>query len=71
MTEQIKLKPCPFCGENEQRIIELESEVVEWAIYIRCEYCGALGPPADSSQGAKEAWNERVEKKQPNKGGKK
>ncbi len=65
MTKQIKLKPCPFCGENEQEIIELGLGGTEdWAIYVRCEYCGAFGPPADSRQGAKETWNERVGKKQ-------
>jgi len=65
MNKQIKLKPCPFCGENEQRIMELGLEdAPNWGIYVYCEYCGALSPPADSSQGAKEAWNERAEEKQ-------
>jgi len=58
MTKQIKLLPCPFCGQNEQEVYDFYPQYAK-PIQIRCEYCGALGPPADSSQGAKKAWNER------------
>jgi len=61
-TKEIKLLPCPFCGENEQEVIDnwLGSHVT----HIRCEYCGALGPPADTRLGAKKEWNRRAEKEE-------
>jgi len=55
---QTKLLPCPFCGENEQEIFRGYGEYAE-PTHIRCEYRGALGPPVDSSKGAKELWNKR------------
>jgi len=56
------MKPCPFCGENEQKVIH--RSLNDWAspdYYIRCEYCGAYGPPANSERKAKESWEDRYE----------
>lgn len=49
-----ELKPCPFCGEK-----EFDDYEIDGGPAIRCEYCGAIGPWADTYQGAKELWNER------------
>lgn len=56
--KEVKLKPCPFCGENEQDITNRESELA-----IRCQFCGAYGPWADSVVGAKEEWNRREDER--------
>jgi Lar family restriction alleviation protein len=55
-------KPCPFCGEAE--FLEVVANPTE--VFVRCENCGADGPPIyepaqDSENQAKSAWNERKE----------
>lgn len=56
-------KPCPFCGE----ITELSSVqfddcmqptyLQDWV--IRCDHCGAMGPPCSTITQAEKAWDER------------
>jgi Lar family restriction alleviation protein len=49
-----KLKACPWCGEDEQ-----EKFKDEYNTFVRCQYCGALGPEARDYTSAKEEWNRR------------
>lgn len=52
-----KLKPCPFCGGSDLRIIEahwIKSAVI-------CKQCGSASGCYDTEQQAIEAWNRRVE----------
>jgi Lar family restriction alleviation protein len=57
-----KLKPCPFCGENEYE----ESSLGLWIMYpkypspyrIHCR-CGVDGPCAATEAGAIRLWNRR------------
>lgn len=61
------IKPCPFCGDNEQTLFrwseeypgidEVDNGLSDW--HVRCEFCGAFGPPANNKDGAIEGWNER------------
>jgi Lar family restriction alleviation protein len=46
------LKPCPFCGDRPQ--------VVHTGTFqVECPDCGAIGPPAPTSQRAVARWNRR------------
>lgn len=58
------LRVCPFCGEYEG-IVETETLLIERepsdSVVVRCENCGAKGPPAfncDESYALK-FWTER------------
>lgn len=52
MQEEIKLKPCPFCGETKGFIAhQVQSEPV----YNECTNCGCQAPL--------DIWNKRKEKK--------
>lgn len=51
-----KLEVCPFCGEEESLFLvedEQDNSVV------RCEYCGAKGPVAETASQARSEWNRR------------
>jgi Lar family restriction alleviation protein len=48
------LKPCPFCGEDEQQENDNEE-----GMSVRCGFCGALGPWADTRTNAEKEWNWR------------
>jgi len=50
-----EIKRCPFCGSDDTEVRGLR------AMYIRCNFCGAEGPPEDTDREAIEAWNMRVE----------
>lgn len=58
------MKPCPFCAEDGQEYGSLEVEDLstperdEWA--VRCQFCGAFGPPADNPEDARQAWDKRA-----------
>lgn len=50
-----KIKPCPFCGEDEGKATyDLEQHKI-----IFCMNCGAVGPWAELLSDAVEAWNKR------------
>lgn len=55
MTGEQKLRPCPFCGNEE---IELYTII---GFYVTCEKCGAEGPGSKSKNDAICKWNRRVE----------
>lgn len=54
-----ELKPCPFCGGNMQKV----KSSGRWGWFVSCA-CAAVGPSADSREGAIEAWNRRSEPRQ-------
>lgn len=63
--KEIKLKPCPFCGNENPTLAEIRSWVVgNFVWFVGCEnegcYFGdSLGETFDSKEEAIEAWNKR------------
>lgn len=59
--DEIKLKPCPFCGGK-----AVFKDIDSSCSYVRCEKCGATGKTVkiskkySSDEKAIEAWNGRV-----------
>jgi len=49
------LLSCPFCGEKEWSVQEVDNET-----FVRCDYCGARGPWANTANRARVVWNARV-----------
>lgn len=54
MTE--KLKPCPFCGEDEDLAVLPDSVYYS----VNCESCGTIGPAELKPEYAVAAWNRRA-----------
>ena len=53
-TASIAVKPCPFCGEDDPFIDEIEPG----RFALVCPDCGTIGPASEvSQQGAILAWN--------------
>ena len=50
---------CPFCGEKKE-LKEYTQDDCMSDKNVRCENCGALGPPCSTWKQAKEAWQHRV-----------
>jgi len=50
------MKPCPYCGKDD---LKYKWDTVKWAIAVRCESCGAMGPVAVTSSGAEALWDSR------------
>ncbi len=50
-----EIKPCPFCGSEKNRI-DMD---MDFRLQIKCENCGAMGPPAENLHDAAWAWNRR------------
>ena len=61
MDNELKLKPCPFCG-GEAILVKDFCSFKDWN-YARCESCGAMTSVADDAYKAIEAWNMRAEEK--------
>ena len=59
MSEEIKLKPCPFCGGN-----DVVAEETYMSGYVRCRGCGAEGGFRYSHDEAVAAWNRRTNAKE-------
>ena len=60
----IQLKPCPFCGNKELRLMAIKSVNDKFVgYYILCEPkikpCGTQGPIGDSDLMAHKKWNGR------------
>ena len=53
-----KLKPCPFCGENEQEYSGRDDAQVCYDT-VRCRNCGAVGEHCSTKEQARECWNTR------------
>lgn len=58
MTDEIKLKSCPFCGSNDVTVNDAYMHS-----YARCRVCGAEGGLRDSYDEAAAAWNSRTDAK--------
>lgn len=58
--EEIKLKPCPFCGGTAGAIGDgaFDEDNCFW---VRCWECGAETSAYESVEEAKEAWNRRAD----------
>lgn len=54
-----EIKPCPFCGGNDQHIVHNHNN---W-YYVRCMSCNAEGPIALGEDGAVYSWNRRLGEK--------
>jgi Lar family restriction alleviation protein len=53
------MKPCPFCGGKETYVDHVVID--DGYVYFRvCKKCECEGPVADSVEGAKKKWDERV-----------
>jgi len=50
------LKPCPFCGGNEVKVLGTLCPCVT------CKKCQTKGPTGKSKEGAIKLWNKRSEK---------
>ena len=63
--DEIKLKPCPFCGGKAE--INVDREAVEdtekrhWAYTVVCKRCCATSGLTYLPEKAREAWNRRAE----------
>jgi Lar family restriction alleviation protein len=55
MSTDLKLKPCPFCGETD---IELRDNGEPY--YAYCTSCSCDGPLHETWQEAFDAWNRRT-----------
>ena len=60
--EEVSLKPCPFCGENDATLMWDSDEKGKpldcW--YVWCLTCGGMGSRQLSIKGAEDAWNNRA-----------
>lgn len=56
----IKLKPCPFCGNENLLLFQIND--TEWV--VKCENCDAWGPERDFRYDAAVAWNMRKGEKE-------
>jgi len=54
----MKIKPCRFCKNNIQ-----ENLIVTQKGVVRCDYCGATGPEADTVEKAVRRWNNGINTK--------
>ena len=64
---ETELKSCPFCGDNNLRIIkdfsfaeDLSLKITE--CLVSCLNCGASGPSIVFVENAIEGWNKRIKK---------
>lgn len=48
--------PCPFCGNTELQIEEVDLRVFT----VACNQCKSIGPDAATNGGARLAWNKRI-----------
>lgn len=40
-TENVKIKPCPFCGEREDIVYGINTGTLKGFDYVECQNCGA------------------------------
>ncbi len=60
MSEEAKLRPCPFCGcakVESDACGPLAGPCTAWVV---CTRCGASGPNCDNSPEAEAAWSRRI-----------
>lgn len=70
--DEIKLKPCPFCGSKRvfSNLYSWEANADNYAHFVYCQKCKAsgpvitgneVGPGEDRWDKAREAWNGRAQ----------
>lgn len=57
--EEIKLKPCPFCGGHAE-IVD-NSRYIPGTYFVSCRWCGARTDYEGRKENVAELWNGRVE----------
>lgn len=57
---EVKLKPCPFCGEKRKRNLIVKNFIYEYRVEHFCKNFSILGAFYKTEQEAIEAWNRRV-----------
>lgn len=63
-SEDIMLKPCPFCGSTDIEYVENEDPELPY-LHLECQCCGARGPEINSRNRfyiLPTLWNTRVGK---------
>lgn len=61
MTDELKLKPCPFCGGEAIRGIACHVNE-DYAFRVECRECKIVTPFYDTEADAIKAWNRRAER---------
>lgn len=59
--DEIKLKPCPFCGGKGVEILEAENKYLYYRYMAQCQKCGANAKLGRTKEEARKAWNRRAE----------
>lgn len=61
MTIIIDLAPCPFCGDKMPQLRDAGLSIFSKPqVEVRCSFCTAVGPAAQSRVHAANLWNRRV-----------
>ncbi|ECD7243444.1 Lar family restriction alleviation protein [Salmonella enterica] len=64
INSDVPLKPCPFCGEPEVRLVRVADFCCQGdAFYVACPGCNANQFP-DTKERAVQDWNQRREPKE-------
>ena len=56
-----KLKPCPFCSNQDIKLAEGTRLDGRKIVYAYCDCCGCIGASYTSKKDAQAAWNDRGE----------
>jgi len=63
MSGENELKPCPFCGAQEEVSFGISHSKLfdETRVHhhVECEECGVMGPSCDTTEEALIGWNRR------------
>ena len=59
--DEIKLKPCPFCGGKGVEILEDENKYLYYRYMAQCQKCGANAKLGRTKEEARKAWNRRAD----------
>lgn len=59
--DEIKLKPCPFCGGKGVEILEDENKYLYYRYMAQCQKCGANAKLGRTKEEACKAWNQRAD----------
>lgn len=61
MSENVELKPCPFCGSKNVRVAENRMDYLFIGYSVHCDGCGVETSYTKDKDKAIEAWNRRAE----------
>lgn len=60
MSDDVPLKPCPFCGSSTPPVVRSALERGAWRECSQCLACGGLGVGDDGDEASAHAWNRRA-----------